>query len=146
MLANVWCVYDPPYSFAIIWIEVACTCLLCLSVSWLTLSITTRNGMASRTVNLGIVTPMGETNVSGRTKFTRDQIVWNKGGSCVWWRCDDMILSLRRGEKTHMILSLRWAKQWIIKIYLFVSPSGETRIIYFNKPLSHPGERHNYIL
>ena len=36
---------------------------------------TTRNGMASRTVNLGIVTPMGETNVSGRTKFTRDQIV-----------------------------------------------------------------------
>ena len=49
--------------------------------------------MASRTLNLEIVTPMGETNVSGRTNPTRDLIQWNKADSGASFWCDDMNLN-----------------------------------------------------
>ena len=56
-------------------------------------NLTTRIYMRSRTINLQIVTPMGETNVSGRTNLTCDLIVWNKGDSRDSFRCDDMNLN-----------------------------------------------------
>ena len=90
--------------------------------------VTTRIYMASRTLNLEIVTPMGETNASGRTNSTRDLIQWNKTDSRVSLWCDDMNLNRDMedgGGRKHISCCLFLGRDNDLLKYIFLSRPGE---------------------
>ena len=84
--------------------------------------------MASRTLNLEIVTPMGETNDSGRTNLTRNQHVWNKANGRVSLWCDDMNLNRDMedgGGRKHISCCLFLGRDNDLLKYIFLSRLGE---------------------